>query len=218
MHISNDSNVLDISFDGVEEITVANDINERNILIILNELYMYEVESQRSISLRLKNLPIELKSSILLHALERKNLVNSTIILNIFNLIKGYNTFEDDFFAHPDTIFNTLEEFLDIKIDLNRDLSMFSKELIIYYLSIMKCCGVTEYTNDMVLVDIPLIYQRVLSISDIVSLSSIFMKVPEINTNELLLVNDAYQYMAYLASNFTLANKLMEILLNGNKS
>lgn len=215
MIITNETNINEIT-EMNDVFKFSDDITEDNLIRTLNFIYEYELENKKSCSLYLKNLSQELKLSIFNNALTNENLVNSNIILNIFNLIKGYNTFEDSFFEHNDVIFKDLEEYLDIKIELNRNLGSFIKNLIFYYLSIIRSCGITEYTNEMNPIDIPMIYQRILSISDIVSLSSIFMKSPNIETNDLVLVNNAYQYMALLSSNFNFANKLMGYILNGN--
>ena len=203
-----------ISLNDIESVSFAENIDKETLINVLEQIYKYELEKEINIVINAKHLAFDLKISLFEHALIYDNLINSVVILNIFNLIKGYNTFEDSYFELDVTYFNSLEEFLDIKISLNRELAQFSRQLIIYFLSMFKCAGITDKTLETI--TIPHIYQRTLSCCDFVSLSNIFMKIPSINTDELVIINDPYRYLTFFIRKFNISDRLMEILLNGN--
>ena len=211
--ITNENSIKD-NLENYSSIQFSKDILEENLIKNLEILYEYEKVREESIAVDVKMLSMELKIALFKHALQYESLLNSYIILNIFNLIKGYNTFDDSYFDEIFTYFNNLEEYLDIKIQLNREISEFTKKLMIYYVSIMKSCGAIE--NPVVGIEIPYLYQRILYISDFVSLSNMFMKCPNFNTEELIVINGAYDYITMLANKFSIGNMFLEALQNVN--
>ncbi len=106
-------------------------LTEKELISALEEIYVKEKDSNESTFIDIKPLPFDLKKAVFKHALAYPDLLNSYMILNIFNLIKGYNTFDDSFFENPSIYFNTLEEFLDIKTDLASEIDVFMKQLIV---------------------------------------------------------------------------------------
>lgn len=157
------------------------------------QLYFFDID--------LKNLSKDVKLELFKVLLKRETTINTKVILNIYNLIKTYNSFEDAFFAHPDIYFNTLEEYLDIRTDLMDELKEFSRRLIIYYLSCLKSLHVTEadtaYNN---LKPIPAVYQRILLVIDFFTLSKIMNKVENINTSDLIYVQNSTKYIDCLST------------------
>jgi hypothetical protein len=189
-------------------------LNEKELILALEEIYIKEKDTDTSEFLDIKPLPFELKKAVFKHALTYPDLLNSYMILNIFNLIKGYNTFDDSFFENPSIYFNTLEEFLDIKTDLATEINVFMKQLIVWYLSVLRSCSIVDENA----VTMPFVFQRIILAGDFVSLANIFSKVPDINNIELFVVKDAYVYLTTLVKKFAIGDMLMEALVNGNST
>lgn len=202
-----DSDVIEIKVKFDENISKENFVKSLNeVLDNEEEVFNYATDEHEYaqnylFDIDLKNLSKELKLEAFKISLTRDTVVDSKIILNIYNLIKTYNSFEDTFFAHPDVYFNTLEEYLDIRTDLMDDIKAFSKQLIIYYLSCLKSLHVTEadtaYAN---MKPIPPVFQRILFVIDFFTLSKIMNKMQDINLSDLMFVQNSNKYLDELCA------------------
>lgn len=143
----------------------------------------------------LKSCPTELKIEAIKYALTLDNLSDPLMILNILNLIKVYNTLDDEFFKLPDIYVNTVEELLDIKLALRDDLKEFSRKLSIYFLSIIKSYNKLTFTPADEHKDLPKLYEIIIMSTDFLTLSGIFSKATGISTDDLMYINNAYLYM-----------------------
>jgi hypothetical protein len=76
------------------------------------------------------------KIKLFQYCLNNKNILQENIIVNLFNILKSYNTFTDEFFALESNWFSDLEEFFDIQIALQDDIKSFIKEFTKYYLGL----------------------------------------------------------------------------------
>lgn len=175
----------------------------------LNTLELEFIESNKKfdIHLNFKSIGFSDRISIMKWALQNNDLVDSSLILNIFNFIKGYNTFDDTFFDSKEVIVNDLEEFLDMKTALSTEISYFVKNLAKYYFSIIKTVGVTDFPSNNLPETIPFIYQRVLLISDFISLSNIVKGIKSID--ELIYVENAEMFLQSLSNKYLFSQILM---------
>ena len=148
--------------------------------------------------------------AIFKYALTHEDIVDSYTILNLFNLLKGYNTFEDSFFQSPAVFLNSLVEFVDLRADLKAEIEAFTKKLILYYLAIFKSVGITEFTEDNKPIIIPYVYQRFILISNFVSMSNILLKETTFPT-EIPTVANAGVFITQLAGRFSIANLFMHL-------
>ena len=187
--------------------------DENTLLATLDALNTFEKSAQEKkehfeISLDFKKLPMSLRVAAMKWALTNEELIDSTLVLNILNLIKGYNTFDESFFQSPVVIVNNLEEFLDLKQALTSELKTFTTALAKYYFSIFKSAGITDFPANNRPVIIPTVYQRVLLVSDFISLSNIIRKFTEVK--DLVYVENAEMFLNTLATRYVFANTLME--------
>lgn len=156
--------------------------------------------------LDIKDLPFETKRDVLKYALTTDNIIDTTLILNIFLLIKGYNTFDDRFFESRQVCMKSLEEFIDLKLALKDELNAFINNLKKWYYSVITCCGLVEYVSDDKPQIMPYTYQRILGVSDFVSLSNIFKKTKKLEEIELVTVGNAHEILLELAKRFVLSD------------
>lgn len=52
---------------------------------------------------------------------------NASLILNLLNLIRPYNTFDDEFFKSENIMFNDIEQFLDLKMTFSDEIEKLSR-------------------------------------------------------------------------------------------
>lgn len=188
--------------------------------LIKNQLDEFESTGDITTSIKdvldVKNLPFEEKVEFFKYILSNEDVLDSVIILNIFNMIKCYNAFDDSYFEAEDTFFKDFEEYLDIKTSLRDELDRFSKQLCIYYMSILYSCGVTDDNADKDIISMPLVYQRILYVVDFISMSNILNKTKnfEIKVDDLYLIQNSCIYLESLSNRFLIGLKLMKSLID----
>ena len=138
--------------------------------------------------------------AILRYAMGREDLVNASLLLNIFNLIKQYNTLNESYFEHELSYVKSIEEFIDLKASLAPEIKNVCTKLAYWYLGALYSIHKTEVTVVDKLEPVPNLYHSLLLTSDLFTLSAIFNKGNSINTSELPLVDYAYVYVIELAS------------------
>lgn len=181
----------------------------------LTKLNNYELKQQEEkkpieIYLNFKALSFDTRLEILRWALTKEDLIDSSLILNIFNLIKGYSTFDKTFFESEEVMFNKATEFLDFKRKLVVERTKFLRELARYYFSAIKSCGIVEYSTDNPPVIIPFVYQRVLLISDFITMSNMLYDIVEVN--DLVNVANARYFIDSLSTKNSIANIFIKSL------
>lgn len=181
----------------------------------LTELNNYELKQQEEkkpveIHLNFKALSFDTRLEILRWALTKEDLIDSSLILNIFNLIKGYSTFDKTFFESEEVMFNKATEFLDFKRKLVTERTKFLRELARYYFSVIKSCGIVEYSTENPPVIIPFVYQRILLITDFITMSNMFYDIVEVN--DLVNVANARYFIDSLSTKNSIANIFIKSL------
>ncbi len=167
----------------------------------------------------IRSLPTEQKIEAFKIALSNEDLIDSLFILNIYNLIKGSNTFSEGYFASESVFFTNIVEFLDVKRAIKQELSEFVRKLCVWYLSIISSCGVTAETARKDVVSIPFIHQRILYISNFVSMSNVIQGLGEpISTDELYNVQNPFAYLSTFAKNFLVGVSFLATLDEKHKN
>ena len=65
-------------------------------------------------------------------------ITNHSIISNLYILVNGISDIDEDIENDDRAFFNSLEEYVDIKLDLKEELDLFKKKIVEYYLGIIK--------------------------------------------------------------------------------
>lgn len=121
----------------------------------------------------LKEAPYEDKIRFMKYCLGFTDLINTAVLTNIAMLVFG-TKIDDDAFEDPRVLFASLEEYVDAKYDLKKEIADYSENLLRFYLSALK-----SYT--IILPDkkipIPASYKAILiaaSIRDVSKLMSLY--------------------------------------------
>jgi hypothetical protein len=162
----------------------------------------------------IKTVPFELKRDIIKFALGYQELKDPLMIMNLINLVKVYNTLEEEYFQNADIYVNSVEELLDLKLALNAELKAFTKQISIYFLSLFKSYSKTAFTATDEHIKLNYLYHAVFCSTDFLTLAGIFAKTPEFSTKDLIYIDDAYKYVSLLiakgADTILLINDMFE--------
>jgi len=152
---------------------------------------------------------IELFKLLLTHGA----VLNSSMLSNLWFLIRSGADLSDDFFKLDAVWFNDLEEFLDIKIELKKEIDIFTRELVKYYLAVMASASYEMEGSDEGAEGIPYTFQRVLLSTDLFSLSNLVYKV-DLNTKDLPIVSGSVKILSALVGKAKFIMSFAEDVLN----
>lgn len=161
----------------------------------------------------LKNASTEQKIEAIKYGLQTPTLQDPLLQLNIYNLVKSYNNMNEYFFSSTDVYFNSVEEILDVKLALGKEIKAFIRQLSIYFMSIFKSYNKFVFTPSDEHIVLPALYRNMILSSDLGTLSGIFTKTPEFSTKELVFVDDAYVYLTTLINKSQRGTDLVEEFL-----
>ena len=179
-----------------------------NIVAKLEEIYNLENEyKDEIIMVDLKGLPIDIISEAIKYSLTREDLRDSLMILNIFNLVKIYNTLDESFFEDKNVYVSSIENMLDIKLSLRNEIKAFSKKLSIYFISLFKSYNKLSFNPLDTHIELPNIYSTIILSSDILTLSGIFSTSEPFSTSECVYIDNSFKYISsLLTKNFMTIN------------
>lgn len=225
-NLKNDIIVLE-NVDYVEDenflkIIVKNDISKTDLLEFLDKLYTVETElckkEKNNILLNLRDLDYTSLAEAIRFSLNRQDLCDSTMLLNILNLIKIYNSLDDEFFEDENIYVSSVDELLDLKMELTDDLKAFTKQLSIYFISLFKSYNKTIFTPLDYHIDLPVIYRNLFLSTDLMTLSGIFATSEDFNIKECVYINNAIEYLCNLQEKNVMTISLMNDFLKGLKN
>lgn len=191
-----------------------------NIIDVINNIYGVvnkfneTTEKKATIMIDLKNCNAQQKVEVLKYALQYDDLEDPLMLLNILNLVKVYNTLDDSYFESKDIYVNSVEELLDLKLAISKELKAFSRRLSVYFLSILKSYNKLAFTPADEHIALPKIYESIILATDLLTLSGIFAKINDISTSELTYIDNSYVYMTSLISNGALCADMLNEFLN----
>lgn len=143
--------------------------------------------------------------------LKCETISNASLLLNVYNLVKKYNSFDSGFFESESNWFVDAEQFLTIKRITNAECQEFINKLSLWFLSALYSMHKVEYTMMDIPQNMPLTYHYFILISDFFTISALLAK-SKIDLNDMKLVNRAYMYIGELSTRTALSFKLMENL------
>lgn len=159
-----------------------------------------------SITIDAKQCNTDVIVAVLDYAMKREDLVNASLILNVFNMVKLYNSLSDSYFESPMSYIKSIEEFIDVKAELAPTIKEVSTKLAFWYLSALYSIHKTEITVVDKVERVPNLYHSLILTSDLFTLSAIFNKGDNIQTKDLVLVESAYVYIVELANRLSMTN------------
>lgn len=197
-------------------VNVKEGIEKDSLLTVIKEIFDYETETKEIVYLNLKGLNVSLITEAIRYSLTREDLRNPYMILNIINLIKIYNTLDDSFFNDSKIYVNSIEDLLDVKLDLTNELKKFQRQLSIYFISLFKSYNKFSYEPLDKHVELPEIYKNIILSLDILTLSGIFSVSEPFSTEECVYIDSAIIYMNELLMRGAISTKLFSALFGEN--
>lgn len=185
--------------DGNRTITLKphTDISKEELLGLLQEVYDKENEEEFEdiIYLNLKGLSVDLISDAIRYSLKREDLKNPLMILNIINLIKIYNTLDDSFFENENIYVSSIEDLLDLKLELKADLKAFIKQLSIYFVSMFKSYNKLTYSPLDKHIKLSNLYEKMFLTLDLLTLSGILSVSESFSLDDCVYIENAHIYL-----------------------
>ena len=102
----------------------------------LNDEYFSNLDPEEV--LEIKGLTTEEKVECFKYFLDSDVITNVSVISNLFLLINGISTIEDDAMEDERIFFSSLEEYVDIKLQIRYEIDDFNIYLIEYYFGIIE--------------------------------------------------------------------------------
>lgn len=209
--------------DGLLRLKPAEEIHNINIGEFLDDVYMLEAElankeNNNNITLDLKTLDTVTLEEVIKASLCRQDLSDPLMMLNIINLIKIYNTLNDNFFKSENVYFDSAEELLDVRLDLQEELEDFIQKLSIYFISLFKSYNKVVYTPTDQHIKLPKIYKTIFLMSDFLTLSGIFASSKPFSTSECIYIEDAIECIYSLEQKSLIGYNLFSNMIEGLKN
>lgn len=156
----------------------------------LNDDFFTSVDPEEILAI--KELPSEEKVKCFRYFLTTDILTNVSVISNIYLLINGISSIDDNALKDERIFFKSLEEYVDIKLEIRKELDKYSIKLLEYYLGIIQGLDVqldelkshipNSYYNIMPLITPTLISRLALKYLKKIDIDNV---KPAFNANEL---------------------------------
>lgn len=211
-----DSEKFDVAtLNNKDEIQVKfENLTLENIITLMGSIFCAEEKGELNtkVYFNLKGTSTENLVEIYRSFFKRESLTNDCMLINIKILIDGYNTLDDSLFQMEEIFVSDLEQILDVKLALSKDIKELQKQLVTWFLASLKSMCKLELTYLDNCVEMPTMYKKMILASSLLGISQIFNKVDSIDTAKLPLVLDAYPIIETVASASSISKKLLESL------
>jgi len=203
-----------------ETLEFSENINGEDIEKCLEYVLSYEEKEEnleKCTKISTKNLSSEQLTAMYKFWMRKGNLErlrNSTVILNIILLLKTYNTFDKDFFEHPLIFISSIDKYLDVKLDLQKEIQEINCRIGVYFMSLVKSLSKTEYTMLDSYVEMPYFFKSVFVSMDLVTISGIISTIPEDYHYKTGFIRDANTYMSVIARNYVMSDDMISEFMN----
>ena len=111
----------------------------------------------------------------------------------------------------------TVEELLDLKLAISKELKEFTRRISLYFLSLFKSYSKTAFTATDEHIELPKLYDTIFRAVDFLTLAGIFAKTPEISTKELVYVDNSYSILSMLLMKNNNTLRIMNQLFESQK-
>ena len=102
----------------------------------LNDAYFSELDPEEI--LQIKDMSVEDKVTCFKYFLDSEIITNVSVISNIFLLINGISNIDEDAIEDERIFFKSLEEYVDIKLQIRYEIDDFNIYLLEYYLGVIE--------------------------------------------------------------------------------
>lgn len=200
------SNITETYIDYTEAIKISfsDDLNVNDI-----QQFIVKNQTNRNIQFDIKTLNFDFKKTLFSNWFSNYDIVNPSILMNLITLLRAYNDFSDDFFALDTIYFNSITEFLDIKLELKTEIDKFVNDFSTWYYSLFKCIHKVEINFLETFKPLPNTFSSIITSLDFVTISGIISKATNVDFKNLYLVENALTYISVLSQKNSLAGLFM---------
>lgn len=193
-------------------VTISNDLAANEIVMSFFNIQQIEEKIEKDIQIDLKTDSTEKLVQVFKEIMKLdyvQHLTNKSIMLNIIAMLKTYNSFSDEYFNDQRIFFSSIEQFLDVKIELQEEIKAIDAEIATYFFSILRSISKTEYTILDSYVDIPKFYKAFFLTTNLVTVSGLLAQMPNDYQYNLKYVKGAHLYLSNLIQTYGLAANIM---------
>lgn len=171
--------------------------------------FIEKYQTNKNFQFDVKNLSFDIRKNLFLSWFSNYDIVNPSILMNLITLLRAYNDFSDDFFALDTIYFNSITEFLDIKLELKTEIDKFVNDFSTWYYSLFKCIHKVEINFLETFKPLPNTFSGIITALDFVTISGIISKATNVDFKNLYLVENALTYISVLSQKNSLASMFM---------
>lgn len=197
-----------------DKVILNNNLNNLQIEDILQTVFIFENEnSGKNIKIILKDFNTDQLICLYRYVFKYKdflNIRNVSIVLNILNLIKTFNTFDDSFFKCEDVFIKNLEQFLDIKMELADDINELIITIFSAFNSLICSASKIEYTMLDDYEELPQFFKVFFSGIDLITLYGIFSSI---DANSMVITIKKYKDSIYFLNTIIEKHKISNLLM-----
>lgn len=186
------------------KISFSDELNIDNI-----QQFIIKNQTNKNIQFDIKKLSFDFRKILFQEWFTNYNIINPNILANLITLIRAYNDFSDDFFNSDVIFFNSITEFLDIKLELKEEIDKFINDFSTWYYSLFKCIHKVEINFLETFKPLPNTFSSIITALDFVTISGIISKATNVDFKNLYLVENALTYISVLSQKNSLANIFM---------
>lgn len=205
----------------LDVLKLSNTLTTDQIIFVFQNVFVIETSDiSLNIKIQIKNLPTEQLIKFYQHFMQYDNIKNTrnvSLLLNLLNILKNYNTFSDSFFNNDDVYINNIEQFLDLKTALHDEIQSLANVIATFYLSIIKSMTKNEYTMLDEYVDMPQFMHAFYSVVDLCTLSGILTQCSNTFQVNTIFIKNAKIYENRLTRNYKIAESLIYNLIENNE-
>lgn len=132
---------------------------------------------QRNEIIEIKDAPYEDKIRFLKYCMSFTDVINASVLTNISFMVFG-SKITDDTFEDKAIFFKDIEEYVDAKYDLRKELELYGIEILRYFFASIKSYSSVLPDGK---IDIPGSYKAILMASSIVDMSKMMNRIDHIN-------------------------------------
>lgn len=201
-----------IDFSQENDIYIDTELDNETLFNIVLKINTLEYSTKSNSKICFQNIDVKKMIYIYKKLLQSdiiSTLYDSNLILNIFMLLKTYNTFNNEYFNHKYIYVNNITDVLDLKIELKSEIQYVSTEIARYFMSLFRSINKFEYTFLDNHIELSTFYSRIFSTFDLNSISLILLNINKIDNIELVYIKNSHFYLDKMLNSYTMSNTLL---------
>lgn len=197
------------------DINFSDSISEEDLVKSLSYIYDYEnsLDIIPNIRVLLKGINIDKLSVAIKYSLDREDLKDPLMLLNIMNLIKSGLKLNEYFFKDENIYISSITDLLNLKLKIKNELEMFIQKMSVHFVALFKSYNKLTFTPLDKHIQLPNIYRNLFLSSDLLTLSGIFSLSKPFNTDECVYIENSCTIISQLLMKSSIGISLLSDFL-----